>query len=94
MLNNLSRRDVLRQAVTGALGLSAAPLLADVNPLAPQPSQFSAKAKRVILFFMPGGVSHVDSFDPKPALRKDDGKEVGKDRVLTGSLWGSRQYGE
>ncbi|MCA8991245.1 MAG: DUF1501 domain-containing protein [Planctomycetaceae bacterium] len=94
MLNNLSRRDVLRHAVTGALGLGAAPLLAGTNPLAPQPSQFAAKAKRVILFFMPGGVSHVDSFDPKQALKKDDGKEVGKDRVLTGSMWGSKQYGE
>lgn len=97
MSNELSRREVLRQAVAGALGLGAlgaSPLLAGTNPLAPQATQFAARAKRVILFFMPGGVSHVDSFDPKPALRRDHGKEVGKDRILTGSLWGSQRYGE
>src|SRR5205823_303280 len=35
------------------------------NPLAPLPSHFPAKAKRVISLFMFGGISHVDTFDPK-----------------------------
>jgi len=35
-----------------------------------------AKAKRVIFLFMSGGVSHVDSFDPKPRLAKDHGKPM------------------
>ncbi len=36
----------------------------------------AAKAKRVIFCFMSGGVSHVDSFDPKPRLTKDHGKPM------------------
>ncbi len=39
----------------------------------------AAKAKRVIFLFMTGGVSHVDTFDPKPALTKDHGKEIQAD---------------
>ena len=34
------------------------------------------KAKRVIFLFMHGGVSQVDSFDPKPMLKKYDGKDL------------------
>ena len=39
-----------------------------LNPLAPRAPHFPGKAKRVIFLYMPGGVSHVDSFDPKPKL--------------------------
>ena len=45
-----------------------------INPLAPRPPHFPAKAKRVIHLFMNGGPSHVDTFDPKPALEKQKGK--------------------
>lgn len=48
----------------------------DVDPLAPRAPHFPAKAKRVIFLFMTGGVSHVDSFDPKPRLSADVGKEL------------------
>ena len=37
---------------------------------------FAPKAKRVIWLFMLGGVSHVDTFDPKPALNKYAGKNI------------------
>ena len=37
-----------------------------------------AKAKRVILIFCPGGMSHIDTFDYKPELVKRDGKPLGK----------------
>ncbi|HAM71782.1 MAG TPA: DUF1501 domain-containing protein, partial [Verrucomicrobiales bacterium] len=47
-----------------------------IDPTAPKPSHFPGKAKRVIFLFMNGGVSHVDSFDPKPRLTLDHGKEV------------------
>src|SRR3982751_5289507 len=40
------------------------------NPLAPRQPHFAAKAKHVIHIFAPGGPSHVDTFDPKPALEK------------------------
>jgi hypothetical protein len=47
------------------------------DPLAPKRPHFEAKAKRVILLFSSGGVSHVDTFDPKPKLIAADGKTVG-----------------
>ena len=56
-------------------GLLASP--SDVaDPLAPKPPQFPAKAKRVIYLFMHGGPSHIDTFDPKPALLKLDGQRL------------------
>ena len=64
------------------------------NPLAPQLPHFASKAKRVIMLFMPGGVSHVDSFDPKPGLKDAHGKAAGKDRVYTSSLWGHHRCGD
>jgi len=58
-------------------GILSELLAADANdPLAPKPSHFPAKAKSVIFLFMSGGVSHVDSFDPKPKLIADHGKSV------------------
>jgi hypothetical protein len=46
------------------------------DPLAPKAPHFPARAKRVIFLFMNGGVSHVDSFDPKPALYRDHNKTI------------------
>src|SRR5256885_631359 len=46
------------------------------NPLAPRAPHFPAKAKRVIFLYMSGGVSHIDSFDPKPKLVSDHGKKT------------------
>jgi hypothetical protein len=54
--------------------LDAAP--GALNPLAPKASQFAPKARRVIHLFMNGGPSHVDTFDPKPALAKYAGKAL------------------
>ena len=47
----------------------------DADPLAPRPPHFPGKAKRVIFLFMTGGVSHLESFDPKPKLAADAGKQ-------------------
>ena len=44
------------------------------NPLAPRSPHFPARAKRVIFLFMNGGPSHVDTFDPKPALQRYAGQ--------------------
>jgi hypothetical protein len=66
----------------GVLGeLLAADTPAD--PLAPKKPHFPAKAKSVIFLFMSGGVSHVDSFDPKPKLTADHGKQVTFDHPET-----------
>ncbi len=81
------RRHVLRSLVAGSLlwpgiveCLSAddAPprATADADPLAPRPPHFPARAKNVIFLFMSGGVSHVDTWDPKPRLMADGGKTI------------------
>ena len=50
-----------------------------VHPALPGLPHFPGKAKRVIFIYMSGGVSHVDSFDPKPRLYADHGKEIKAD---------------
>jgi hypothetical protein len=45
------------------------------DPLAPKTPHFPSRAKRVIFLFMNGGPSHVDTFDPKPALEKYAGQD-------------------
>lgn len=46
------------------------------QPLAPKLPHFAAKAKRVVHFFLNGGPSHVDTFDPKPMLAKFAGQPI------------------
>lgn len=57
---------------------AAAPSVANksVDPLAPKPPQFPVKAKSIIFLFMHGGASHIDTFDPKPALQKLHGQPL------------------
>ncbi len=76
------RRAFLRSSVAGSMLMPGIvqQLLADSNdPLAERQPHFPAKAKRVIFLFMTGGVSHVDTLDPKPALTRDHGKEINAD---------------
>src|SRR5579884_47434 len=63
-------------ASEGLLAPSARAAAGDVNPLAPKAPHFPARARRVIFLFMNGGPSHVDTFDPKPALAKHAGKPL------------------
>src|SRR5829696_6155745 len=84
----ITRRTALKNAACGfgylaLAGLTARQASADsiivpsiANPLANKPPHFSPRAKRIIFLFMQGGVSHVDSFDHKPELLKQDGKSV------------------
>jgi len=46
----------------------------DRNPFAPKDPHFKPKVKNVIFLYMDGGVSQVDSFDPKPKLDRENGK--------------------
>ena len=46
------------------------------SPLTPKQSHFPPRAKNVIFLFLHGGVSHVDTFDPKPLLDKMNGKPL------------------
>ena len=83
----LSRRELLTSLGGGIAGVAFADLLsrngllADTkSPLAPRPPHFPAKAKAVISIFCYGGVSQVDTFDPKPELLKRQG-EIGRAHV-------------
>jgi hypothetical protein len=86
-LKLLSRRELLTTASCGfgmlaLAGMCAESAAADTDhPLAAKPPHFKPRAKRVIFLFMAGGPSHVDSFDYKPKLEHDDGKQADPKRV-------------
>jgi hypothetical protein len=81
----MNRREMLARTGLGMGGLALTSVLAaDRTPahgaesdiLIAKASHFAPKAKRVIQFFCNGGPSHVDTFDPKPALQKYAGQPV------------------
>ncbi len=104
------RRTLLQHSALGIGGLGLATLLSDQGlatevvangPLQNHGAHFPGKAKRVIHFFLNGGPSHVDTFDPKPALRKYAGQRVPNTLTTerkTGAAFPSpfrfRHYGE
>ena len=78
----LSRREMLRKCSLGFGSLALAGLFSEqsraaalTSPLAPRP-HFPPKVKQVIFAYMSGGVSHVDSWDPKPELAKRHGQPM------------------
>ncbi len=79
MSHLLSRREALKKTSTGFSWLAFAALAQreaqGAKGLAPKAPHFPARAKRVIMLTMPGGPSHLDTFDYKPQLIKDHGKE-------------------
>ena len=91
----LSRRAMLAASGNGFGALALAGLLAEEAKGAPDKQQllkphFAPRAKNVIFLFMDGGVSHVDSFDPKPELDKQDGKAFTESKNPTAN--GNRQW--
>ena len=74
----LDQQKLLAGPVNGA---SCDATITDGNPFAPKRSHFKPRAKAVISLFMTGGVSQMDTFDPKPALHKYSGQPL--DSVLT-----------
>ncbi|MBM3536155.1 MAG: DUF1501 domain-containing protein, partial [Alphaproteobacteria bacterium] len=52
------------------------PAQVPIDPLAPRRPHFVPRAKRVIFLYMTGGVSHVDTFDPKPQLFARHGQAI------------------
>jgi hypothetical protein len=86
---------MLHQMGTGLGMLGLASLLNDaglltpdvhagsLNPLAAKPPQFAPKAKRIIHIYLNGGPSHVDTFDPKPALGKWAEKPIPSGNLTT-----------
>ncbi|MBM3793185.1 MAG: DUF1501 domain-containing protein [Acidobacteria bacterium] len=85
MSTSSSRRDVFARIANGLHGAALTALLsrdlfaaetARTFDLAPKKPHFEPKAKSVIQFFMNGGPSQVDLFDPKPALLRNAGQKV------------------
>ncbi len=82
--SSIPRRDFLKAGAFGvaAGGLSTRAALSlaaeafDGHPLAPQPTHHPARAKSLIFIFLTGGFSHLDTFDPKPALKTHENKSV------------------
>ncbi|MFN7874222.1 MAG: DUF1501 domain-containing protein [Pirellula sp.] len=86
VLNNaFDRRSMLFQSSLGLGGIALTSLLNSANTghsaliqshNDAQKPHYAPKAKRVIHFFLNGGPSHVDTFDPKPALQTHAGKPL------------------
>lgn len=79
----ISRRQLFSRVGSGITGLALASLLADDNrglgattPGEHGKPRIPGKAKAVIQLFQHGGPSHMDLFDPKPELNKNDGKPM------------------
>jgi hypothetical protein len=96
----LSRRDFLQWSGTGLGGIALSALLSEqgllasespIRPLihpshpnAPRPPHYEAKAKRVLLIFCSGALSHIDTFDYKPELvKRHDTPMPGGDGLVT-----------
>ncbi|MCA9159541.1 MAG: DUF1501 domain-containing protein [Planctomycetales bacterium] len=109
----LTRRELLSRSGMGFGALALQHLLSGttaaeqaspsgINPLLPKQPQFPGTAKRVIHIFANGGPSHLDTFDPKPALTKYAGQpmpgETPRTERKTGALFASpfrfRKYGQ
>ena len=110
-----TRRELLSRSALGLGALGLAGILSDSEQagavesdsaagsrtLSPRPAHFPGRAKRVVHFFLNGGPSHVDTFDPKPALLKYAGQPLAntlRTERKTGAAFPSpfkfRRYGE
>jgi hypothetical protein len=116
----LNRRDFLGEMGTGLGSIALALLLMEggagraeaagtgetqtLNPVAPRPPHFPAKAKRVLQIFCPGAVSQMDTFEYKPELNKRHDQPMpgltgvssfqGGNGNLMRSPWAWRQHGQ
>jgi hypothetical protein len=78
MMQIQNRREFFRSFGGMLGGIALTDLLAaeSAGSLTPKQPHFSAKAKNVIFFFQDGGPSHIDLYDPKPALQKWHGQPL------------------
>ena len=92
----LTRRDWLTRSACGFGAIALAGLAGQravasgANPPSERLPHIAPKAKRVIFLFMQGGVSQVDSFDYKPRLFADDGRQMPFDDARTIANSGTR----
>ncbi len=100
-LHPTSRREFIRTCGTGFGSLALADLLCG-SDAATSPTHFARRAKHVIHIFLNGGMSQVDTFDPKPELTKRGGQMLPFDNLQTERKTGValpspftfRQYGQ
>lgn len=104
----LNRRSFLKNAGMGFGGLALTSLMQNKAYGASDiyhGAHHTAKAKSVIFLYMDGGVSQVDSFDPKPMLKKHDGKDPSQffkvqrtqfnnNGTILGSPWDFKKHGQ
>lgn len=109
----LSRRQMLRRCAGGFGAVALAALMSDrayaeahagsSTPFAPHPPHCTPRAQNVIFLYMEGGVSHVDTFDPKPRLASENGKpfkmkieptQFNANGNVLASPWKFKQYGQ
>ena len=84
MNSHFSRRHFLRcsagclaaSSLASLARLSLAAAVGDASVLAPKASHYPARAKQLVFIFLTGGVSHLESFDPKPEINKYAGKSI------------------
>ena len=96
----VSRREALARVGCGFGSVAMAAMLGRAkagdtrSPLAAMAPPARARARRVIFLFMQGGPSHVDTFDPKPALARHDGQTMPFDDARTMANTGARGTGQ
>src|SRR5262245_33859596 len=95
------RRNFLFQLSAGLVSVALSWMLARdgtgaesraVSPLAAKAPQRPARAKSIIFLIMEGGPSHVDTFDPKTELEKQDGKVFSRGDVKSNQVKGTRYF--
>jgi hypothetical protein len=93
---SLSRRRLLKCAGAGFGSVALTGMLAagDTRPLAPKAPHLVPRAKRIIFLFMSGSMSQLDTWEHKPRLQKDDGKEGPGGGTLTASKFKFSPHGE
>lgn len=99
---HINRRQSLFRLGTSLGSIAFASLLAneyqqsaqagESNPLAPKQGHLPAKAKNCIFLMMEGGPSHVDTFDPKPALEKLHLKEFTREGEMKSAMESGKRY--
>ena len=105
-LVGMTRRRMLREGALGFGAVALASLLAEDGRSTIRPVRLPTarpKARNIIFLYMDGGVSQVDTFDPKPRLTREDGKPFGlkaeptqfeDNGAVLGSPWAFRHHGQ
>ena len=91
----VTRRQMLREGGQGFAWLALSAMLsrrAAARSASPPKPHFAPRAKRVIFCFMEGGVSHVDTFDPKPTLTRLNGQPTQISKQVNPTTTGTRQW--